>query len=57
MRFEKGEKKFASRQIQTRVDRVKMSTTCNLPSAPQELMTADGLLWFWSAQSHVGRQS
>ncbi len=57
MWFEKGEKKFANRQIRTWVDLVKMSMTRNLPSAPLELITADGLLWFWPSQSHVGGQS
>jgi len=44
LKFEKGEKKFAKRRIQTRVDRIKMSRIYILPSAPLELMTANSLL-------------
>ncbi len=42
--FEKGEKKFAKRQSRTRVDRVKMSATHILPSAPVKPMTIDHLV-------------
>ncbi len=37
-------KKYAKRRNRIRVDRVKMSTTHTLPSAPLELMTVNSLL-------------
>ncbi len=37
--LKREKKKFAKRQIRTRVDRVKMSMTQALPSAPLELTT------------------
>ncbi len=44
MRFEKEEKKFGKRRIQTRVDHIKKTMVRILPSTPLELRSDGRLL-------------